>query len=228
MQYNNDYIIAFAWVSSLQRWTFPEVVLISLLHEQCDVIRTLPVSNVNTARFLASCTLQMWINLTKICFEGIYFSYFVYIVVIILCRILRFWYGGSFLELYGMLNANFTYNASQSNQSIQTNCSRIEYSVIDNNVRWNNSIGWFTFSNQKWGLVSFWWKKMRIRGWNCPTSHYWPYMTIFDTLWGKLSRMHVQFDKTSIWNIFYFWTMRFNDKLNNILEILTWRPSFAL
>jgi hypothetical protein len=53
-------------------------------------------------------------------------------------------------------------------------------------------------------------------------------MTIFDKLWGKLSRMHVQFDKTVIWNIFYFWTMRFNDKLNNILEILTWRPSAGI
>jgi len=33
------------------------MVLITLIHKQCDFIRRLPVSNVNIGRFLASCML---------------------------------------------------------------------------------------------------------------------------------------------------------------------------
>ena len=48
------------------------MVLITLIHKQCDVIQTLAVSSVK------SC--GVWF-LSKRCFEGIDFSYFVYIVV---------------------------------------------------------------------------------------------------------------------------------------------------
>ena len=47
--------------------------------------------------FLASRSLQMWINLNKKMFWMLDFSYFAFIVVIITCRILLFQYGGSSL-----------------------------------------------------------------------------------------------------------------------------------
>ena len=48
------------------------MVLITLIHKQCDVIQTLAVSSVKSG--------GVWF-LSKRCFEGIDFSYFVYIVV---------------------------------------------------------------------------------------------------------------------------------------------------
>ena len=46
---------------------------------------------------LASIALQIWIIWIKRCFEWIFFSYFVYIVVIITLKILQFQFGDSFL-----------------------------------------------------------------------------------------------------------------------------------
>ena len=41
-----------------------------------DIIWRLPVWNVKNRRYLASCTLQFWSNLTKISFQGKHFTYF--------------------------------------------------------------------------------------------------------------------------------------------------------
>jgi hypothetical protein len=49
------------------------MLLTSLEHNQHDVIDViwrLPVWNVKIRRYLASCTLQVWYNLTKIKFQG--------------------------------------------------------------------------------------------------------------------------------------------------------------
>ena len=45
-------------------------------HDVIDVIWRLPVWNVKSRRYLASCTLQLWSNLTKISFQGRHFNYF--------------------------------------------------------------------------------------------------------------------------------------------------------
>ena len=46
-------------------------------HDVIDVIWKLPVWNVKIRRYLASCTLQFWSNLTKIIFQGKHFDYFI-------------------------------------------------------------------------------------------------------------------------------------------------------
>jgi hypothetical protein len=54
-----------------------EMSLTTLAHNQHDVIDVicrLPVWNVNIIRYLASCTLQFWSKLTKICFQGKHFN----------------------------------------------------------------------------------------------------------------------------------------------------------
>ena len=43
-------------------------------HDVIDVIWRLPVWNVKIIRYLASCTLQFWSNLTKISFQGKHFK----------------------------------------------------------------------------------------------------------------------------------------------------------
>jgi hypothetical protein len=60
---------------------FCEMSLTTLAHNQHDVIDViwrLPVWNVKIIRYLASCTLQFWSNLTKISFQGTckHFNYF--------------------------------------------------------------------------------------------------------------------------------------------------------
>jgi hypothetical protein len=58
---------------------FREMLLTTLSHNQhnvIDVIWRLPVWNVKIRRYLASCTLHLWSNLTKICFQGRHFNYF--------------------------------------------------------------------------------------------------------------------------------------------------------
>ena len=58
---------------------FHEMSLTTLAHNQhevIDVIWRLPVWNVKIIRYLASCTLQFWSNLTKISFQGKHFNYF--------------------------------------------------------------------------------------------------------------------------------------------------------
>jgi hypothetical protein len=52
------------------------MLLTTLKHNQHDVIWRLPVWNVKIRRYLASCTLQVWYNLTKISFQGKLFNYF--------------------------------------------------------------------------------------------------------------------------------------------------------
>ena len=88
MQYKNNYIIAFVWVSNLQKWKFCKMVLITIVLKQCDIIWTRPVSNVNIRRFLNwhPVLLIMWINLNK-----------KMLVILTKCRILCFQYCGSFL-----------------------------------------------------------------------------------------------------------------------------------
>ena len=58
---------------------FREMLLTTLAHNQYDVIDViwrLPVWNVKIRRYLASCMLQLWSNLTKISFQGKHFNYF--------------------------------------------------------------------------------------------------------------------------------------------------------
>ena len=45
-------------------------------HDAIDVMWRLPVWNVKIIRYLVSCTLQFWLNLTKISFHGKHFNYF--------------------------------------------------------------------------------------------------------------------------------------------------------
>ena len=61
--------------------TFSEMSLTTITHNQHDVIDVmwrLPVWNVKIIRYLASCTLQFWSNLTEISFQGKHFNYFVH------------------------------------------------------------------------------------------------------------------------------------------------------
>ena len=53
-----------------------EMSLMTLTHNQHDVMWRLPVWNVKIIRYLASCTLQFWSNLTKISFQCKHFNYF--------------------------------------------------------------------------------------------------------------------------------------------------------
>ena len=53
-----------------------DMLLTTLEYNQHDVIWRLPVWNVKIIRYLASCTLQVWYNLTKISFQGKLFNYF--------------------------------------------------------------------------------------------------------------------------------------------------------
>ena len=58
--------------------TFREMLLTTLepyQHDVIDVIWRLPVWNIKIRRYLASCTLQFWYNLTKISFQGNHFNY---------------------------------------------------------------------------------------------------------------------------------------------------------
>ena len=45
-------------------------------HDVIDIIWILYVWNVNIRRYVASCTLQFWSNLTKISFQGKHFNHF--------------------------------------------------------------------------------------------------------------------------------------------------------
>jgi hypothetical protein len=57
---------------------FREMLLTTLTHNHHDVIDVmwrLPVWNVKIIRYLASCTLQFWSNITKISFQGKHFNY---------------------------------------------------------------------------------------------------------------------------------------------------------
>ena len=57
-----------------------EMLLTTLEHNQHDVIDViwrLSVWNVKIRRYLASCKLQFWSNLTKILFQGKHFNYFI-------------------------------------------------------------------------------------------------------------------------------------------------------
>ena len=63
---------------------FCEMLLTILSHNQHDVIWRLPVWNVKIRRYLASCTLQFWSNLTKISFQGKHFNFF--------CALLQIWH----------------------------------------------------------------------------------------------------------------------------------------
>jgi hypothetical protein len=63
-----------------------EMLLMTLEHNQHDVIWRLPVWNVIIRRYLALCTLQFWYNLTKISFQGKHFNYF--------CVLLQIWHVG--------------------------------------------------------------------------------------------------------------------------------------
>ena len=59
--------------------TIREMLLTTLEHNQHDVIDViwrLPVWNVKITRYLASCTLQVWYNLTRISFQGKLLNYF--------------------------------------------------------------------------------------------------------------------------------------------------------
>ena len=70
-----------------------EMLLTTFAHNQHDVIDViwrLPVWNVKIWRYLASCTLQCWSNLTEICFQGRHFNY------CCACRITYFQDGRSF------------------------------------------------------------------------------------------------------------------------------------
>ena len=85
---NYFYTIISVVVTSLfvLRWIHPfcklkkfcEMLLTTLPHNQYDVISViwrLPDWNVKIRHYLASCTLQFWLNLTKISFQGKHFNY---------------------------------------------------------------------------------------------------------------------------------------------------------
>jgi hypothetical protein len=77
-----------------------EMLLTTLEHNQHDVIDViwrLPVWNVKIRRYLASCTLEVWYNLTKISIQGKLFNYFRVFVVddIGVLGWYRMWYGKS-------------------------------------------------------------------------------------------------------------------------------------
>jgi hypothetical protein len=55
---------------------FCEMLLTTLAPNQHDVIWRFPVWNIKIRRYLASCTLQFWLNLTKIIVQGKHFNYF--------------------------------------------------------------------------------------------------------------------------------------------------------
>ena len=58
---------------------FREMLLMTLAHNQHDVIDIiwrLPVWNIKIRRYLALCTLQFWLNLTKASFQGKHFNNF--------------------------------------------------------------------------------------------------------------------------------------------------------
>jgi hypothetical protein len=65
-------------------------------HDVIDVIWRLPVWNVKIRCYLASCTLQLWSNLTEISFQDRHFNYFLCIFVNMTCRISHFQDGRSF------------------------------------------------------------------------------------------------------------------------------------
>ena len=87
---------------SLKQWTYNthtiasklkktrEMLLPTLEHNQHDVIDVIwkfPVWNVKIRCYLASCTVQVLYNLTKIKFQGKLFNYFCVFVVNMTCRI---------------------------------------------------------------------------------------------------------------------------------------------
>jgi hypothetical protein len=64
---------------TIVNWKNSEMSLTTLTHNQYDVIDVmwrLSIWNVKIIRYLASCTLQFWSNLTKISFQGKHFNYF--------------------------------------------------------------------------------------------------------------------------------------------------------
>ena len=72
------------WFPSLIKTIISLVKLPFLFHSRyisrhfvIDVIWRLPVWNVQIWRYLASCTLQFWSNLTKVIFQGNPFNYFI-------------------------------------------------------------------------------------------------------------------------------------------------------
>ena len=75
-----------------------EMLLTTLEHNQHDVIWRLPVWNVKIRRYLASCTLEVWYNLTKISIQGKLFNYFRVFVVNMTCMISHFQDGRSFQQ----------------------------------------------------------------------------------------------------------------------------------
>ena len=80
---------------------FHKMLMMTLAHNQHDVIDViwrLPVWNANIRRYLASCMLQLWYNLTKISFQGKHFNYCCALDdVNMTCRISHFQDGRSFL-----------------------------------------------------------------------------------------------------------------------------------
>jgi hypothetical protein len=73
LQYRRPQELLLPYIRPIRLVLQCRMLLTTLTHNQHDVIDVmwrLPVWNVKIIRYLASCTLQFWSNLTKISFQG--------------------------------------------------------------------------------------------------------------------------------------------------------------